>query len=86
MTDNTITKIARQCKTTVEAVHPKKGKAKDSATITFWCGAASALKLVGHEDADWVERATVWLIATRGFSEVENIIAKADAAAKEGTE
>lgn len=86
MTETIITKIARQCKTTVEAVHPKKGKAKDSAAITFWVGAASALKLVGHEDADWVERATVWLIATRGFSEVENIIAKADAAAKDGTE
>jgi hypothetical protein len=54
-----------------------KGKAREDLTVAVWNGAWAALNAVGDtENAQWVERVTVLLIYTRGFKEVQNIVAK----------
>ena len=72
-----ITKLARSCR---DQVGHLKGKKRDEATIAFWSGAMFALHHEGHEDAAWVSRVAHLLIATRGFSEVESLIKKAEEA------
>ena len=84
MSETIIVKLARQC---AAAVGGTKGRKREEAVINFWNGAIMALDAVSHEDAQWVGRVGHLLIASRGYSEVEAIIRKADeakAAAKKG--
>lgn len=55
-----------------------KGKAREDLTVAVWNGAWAALNAIGDtENAQWVERVTILLIYTRGYREVESIVAKA---------
>jgi len=51
-----------------------KGKARDKAGLEFILGAVTALRETGHDtDAAHLERVAAFLIATRGYSEIERL-------------
>lgn len=68
-----ITRLARAFRDRSEAIG-LKGKKRDDAALEFFLGAAMGLHIEGHEDASQhVLRVASWLIATRGYSEIERI-------------
>lgn len=79
-TETPIQKLARA---TAAATQGTKGKPRDRMAIAFWFGAAQGAALAGDNDtAHWIQRVGVFLIGTRGYSEIERIVAEADAQAK----
>jgi len=53
-----------------------KGKKRDDMALDYWVGAARAAEALGHEEeAAHLRTVAVMLIATRGYSEVERIVA-----------
>lgn len=68
-----IQKLAIRCKARAEALE-YKGKARDRFALDYFVGAATAAEILGkQEEADWIARVTMMLIATRGYSEVVSI-------------
>jgi endogenous inhibitor of DNA gyrase (YacG/DUF329 family) len=51
-----------------------KGKARDKAVMDWFLGAALALELEGKkETAEHIKRVACWILAIRGYSEVEKM-------------
>lgn len=49
-----------------------KGKKRDAAVMDFFLGAALALELEGKQEvAEHIKRVTCWILAIKGYSEVE---------------
>jgi hypothetical protein len=57
-----------------------KGKRRDSAMVEYFCGAAQALQLTEHPEADHVLRVLAMVFCTRGHSEAEKIAREAEKA------
>ena len=77
---NTVGKVASHVKQYVDQFDLPKGSKRDEKTIAAWAGAYIGLCAAGHEDAEWVGRVGVLLLSPRGYSELENIIRKAEEA------
>lgn len=48
-------------------------KTADRLNLEAWCGAANALVLVGHKDADHILRVVSLIISVRGYRETITI-------------
>jgi hypothetical protein len=73
---NTLGNVATHVKNYVDDFE-LKGSKRDEKTRSTWAGVYIGLCAAGHEDAEWVGRVGVFLIATRGYSELDSIIRKA---------
>jgi hypothetical protein len=79
-TMNMIEKIALQITERGEALGWKPGtKNADNANFECWAGAATALELAGHPDAEHVRRVVALIVAVRGYTETRVIAEKAKA-------
>jgi len=76
---NTLAYVATYVKQCVDRLE-LKGSKRDDQTRAIWTGAYIGLCAAGHEDAEWVGNVGAFLISTRGYSELENIIRKAEEA------
>lgn len=73
---NTLGNVATHVKNYVDQFE-LKGSKRDEKTITTWAGVYLGLCTAGHEDSEWIGRVGALLVATRGYSELDNIIRKA---------
>ena len=70
--NRTLKKIATACVARMDA-QELKGKARDRATLEYFCGAAQTLHETDHPDAQCVLMTTALLITSRGYGEAKKI-------------